>query len=316
MSFRRIWNYLLMIKGFYLSLLFRKVIVWGQPFALSAELVRGCNLHCPGCVGGTLHGEDVKQMSPELLEKTLISVYKRTFYLQLWFQGEPLLYNELTKALQLSRKYRMFSVLATNGLLLNESINQQLIVGKLEKIIVTIDTLPSSESGYRVGGNEASVVAHIKQLVQQKKLSKSKLPCIEAQMIVTSENENQIDEFKRILKEAGVDHVRLKPAHFNRLDDPDLPVPSKHARYKKHPTGIWEPIQPIRNRCRRLWSTLIISHKGQVVPCCFDKGIMYPLGNADIENPVKIWKAEAFNKYRKAILKNRRQIDICRNCTE
>ncbi|RLD50283.1 MAG: radical SAM protein, partial [Bacteroidetes bacterium] len=72
----------------------------------------------------------------------------------------------------------------------------------------------------------------------------------------------------------------------------------------------------LKNRCKRLWQSAVITNSGDVLPCCFDQDADYVSGNmqemrfSDINN-----NPESVN-FRKKLLTNRKQIDICRNCTE
>lgn len=316
LSFSRVINYLMLKTSYGLSLLLRRPIVWGQPFAISTEIVRGCNLRCTNCVGGSIHGDSIQFMSPELFEKLIKEVHTKTFYLQLWFQGEPLLHGNLREILQISGKFKMFSVLATNGILLDEEKRKMIVEQKLKKIIITTDPLPASENGFRIGGQSEKVYENIRQLIRQKEELKSHYPLVEVQMIVTHDNEKLMSGFRYDMIKLGVEKVTFKSAHFDNLKDPDLPVPSVLARYKKAENGLWETIRPVRNRCRRLWSTVVVSNNGDIVPCCFDKKLQYILGNSSTENVRKIWYGNKFSDYRALILKNRKSTDICNNCTE
>jgi radical SAM protein with 4Fe4S-binding SPASM domain len=60
----------------------------------------------------------------------------------------------------------------------------------------------------------------------------------------------------------------------------------------------------------------VITWDGKVVPCCFDKDGTYQLGGLN-NHPFKaIWKGEEYNRFRRLILKSRKNIDICQNCSE
>jgi radical SAM protein with 4Fe4S-binding SPASM domain len=52
------------------------------------------------------------------------------------------------------------------------------------------------------------------------------------------------------------------------------------------------------------------------VPCCFDKDAKHQLGDLQAKTFKEIWQSEAYNQFRKSILKSRKEIDICSNCSE
>jgi radical SAM protein with 4Fe4S-binding SPASM domain len=60
----------------------------------------------------------------------------------------------------------------------------------------------------------------------------------------------------------------------------------------------------------------VITWDGIVSPCCFDKDAKYKFGNIFVEKFKDIWTNNKYTNFRKAIIKNRKGIDICTNCTE
>jgi radical SAM protein with 4Fe4S-binding SPASM domain len=52
------------------------------------------------------------------------------------------------------------------------------------------------------------------------------------------------------------------------------------------------------------------------VPCCFDKDATHQLGQLKEQNFQQIWQNQSYQNFRGALLNNRSQIDICKNCTE
>jgi hypothetical protein len=61
----------------------------------------------------------------------------------------------------------------------------------------------------------------------------------------------------------------------------------------------------------------VINWDGTVSPCCFDKNAEYPLGNVFNDGGMKaVWKGKPYAEFRRQILKRRRDIPICTNCSE
>jgi radical SAM protein with 4Fe4S-binding SPASM domain len=65
-----------------------------------------------------------------------------------------------------------------------------------------------------------------------------------------------------------------------------------------------------------MWRSSVITWDGLVVPCCFDKDAQHQFGNVTTETFSEVWRSERYDQFRKAVLKNRKGIDICTNCTE
>jgi len=70
------------------------------------------------------------------------------------------------------------------------------------------------------------------------------------------------------------------------------------------------------NKCWRMWQGAVITWDGKVLPCCFDKDASHVMGTVQEERLSDIWKKRGYNDFRKQLLDNRSQIDMCRNCTE
>jgi radical SAM protein with 4Fe4S-binding SPASM domain len=65
-----------------------------------------------------------------------------------------------------------------------------------------------------------------------------------------------------------------------------------------------------------LWRGSVVTWDGLVVPCCFDKDATHRFGDVSKDSFAKVWRSEPYQGFRRAILKSRKEIDICTNCTE
>ena len=186
-------------------------------------------------------------------------------------------------------------------------------------MIISIDgTTQEVYERYRKGGNLDLVLSGIKNLIKYKKENKSKAPLIILQFLVLRHNENQIEEMKKLAKELQVDKLVFKTAQIYDNENAEEIVPStnKFSRYKKDKSGNYKLKNKLYNHCWRSWQGCVITQDGNLVPCCFDKNADYSFGNV-FENSFKqIWKSEGIKKFRQSILQNRKDIDICTNCTE
>jgi radical SAM protein with 4Fe4S-binding SPASM domain len=119
-------------------------------------------------------------------------------------------------------------------------------------------------------------------------------------------------------KEIGVDDVWFKTAQvYDFKNDPNnlIPTIDKYSRYKKTANG-FEFKGKLANHCWRLWHDPVITWDGLVAPCCFDKDAQHQLGNLKEKSFKEIWKNGEYTKFRTKILKGRKNIDICSNCSE
>jgi len=65
-----------------------------------------------------------------------------------------------------------------------------------------------------------------------------------------------------------------------------------------------------------MWQGAVVTWDGKVVPCCFDKDAQHVMGDLKSELMGKVWRSETYQQFRNQLLRDRSQIDICRNCTE
>ena len=70
------------------------------------------------------------------------------------------------------------------------------------------------------------------------------------------------------------------------------------------------------NHCWRMWSSCVFTWDAQVVPCCFDKDAKHSFGTISEKSFQDIWNSKKYHEFRQAILSNRKEIDICSNCSE
>ncbi|MEO8582922.1 MAG: SPASM domain-containing protein, partial [Flavitalea sp.] len=144
-------------------------------------------------------------------------------------------------------------------------------------------------------------------------------PFIFFQFLVVKPNEHQVDDIKILAKECGVNDVRFKTAQvYDYTNDPNglIPNTNKFSRYKKDKYGNYKPKNRLSNHCWRLWHATVITWDGLVVPCCFDKDAQHTLGNLKGKPFREIWHNPAYHEFRGQILKSRKNIDICSNCSE
>ena len=65
-----------------------------------------------------------------------------------------------------------------------------------------------------------------------------------------------------------------------------------------------------------MWSSSVITWDGKAVPCCFDKDAKYVLGDLTKNLFLDVWNNSRQLNFRKKILRSRKEIDICKNCSE
>jgi radical SAM protein with 4Fe4S-binding SPASM domain len=95
-----------------------------------------------------------------------------------------------------------------------------------------------------------------------------------------------------------------------------MPTNEKYSRYKRIFSGKYILKGDPGNHCWRMWSGSVLTWDGKVVPCCFDKDAQHSMGSLEQQSFQEIWRTEKYRNFRQAILSNRKEIDICSNCSE
>ena len=291
------------------------------PVFVSVEITNYCNLHCPECPVGRSKFSKTKKISfDSLLYKKMIDELKPTLeHIILYFQGEPFLNNRLPDLIKYAHDSRIYTSTSTNGQFLNEKTAKEIVLSGLDKIIISIDgsTQPVYET-YRVGGNLQKAIDGIIYLNEWKKSLESITPLIEIQFLVLKSNEHQMNEMQKMAKSLHVDRLTFKTAQLYDFENGSafLTTKSRYARYKKTVDGtyILKGKQP--NHCWRLWTGAVINVDGEILPCCFDKTSEYSFGNILEYSFLSCWQNKKAFSFRDKIIKNRKQFDMCRNCTE
>jgi len=240
-------------------------------------------------------------------------------YMILYFQGEPLMNPWFFEYVKKASQKKIYTATSTNAHFIDEETAGQIIESGLNKLIISLDGIGQKEYvTYRVGGSYQKVLDGISHVVKKKKELKSRTPHIVIQFIVFKSNEHQLGEVKQLCKDLGVDELQFKSAQFYNYEkgDPLMTTIDKYSRYKKQPDGSYTFKNPLKNKCYRMWSGCVITWDGLTVPCCFDKDADYKLGDLKLNTFKEVWQGPLYNDFRNKVFTNRKDIDICKNCTE
>ncbi len=318
--FQRFYNGILYLLSFTVSLVLKKPVVWAYPMVMNIEPVSYCNLHCRQCPLGMQQLTRGKHAMP-------VSVYQRIIneaspyltYLQLFFQGEPYLHPHLFEMIWFAHRKKIKTATSTNAQFLTNEAARKTVESRLDKIIISVDgATAETYQAYRQGGDFNKVITGVKHLVYWKNYLQSKTPVIVFQFLVLKSNQHETEQIKELGKALGVNRIELKTAQFYnyKKGNEQMTTLDAYSRYKKQANGSYRIKSRLPNRCTRLWTTMVVTADAQVVACCFDKNGQFVMGNLLQEKLIKVWRGLKFSNFRKKILKSRKSIDICTNCTE
>jgi len=316
----RAFNALVVLLGYYWSRLSSMPRHFGMPVALAIEPTTACNLGCPECPSGLRKfSRPTGNLKLELLEGLLQETRNTTAYITFYFQGEPFIHPGIFDMIRLASSKGIYTATSTNAHFLDSERAKQVVLSGLSRLIISIDgTTQEVYEQYRKGGELDKVIKGTEEVLAWKKRLKSATPHVIFQFLVVKPNQHQIPEVKRLAKDLGVDELRFKTAQVYDFQNgnpliPDIP---EYSRYKQNKSGQWEIKNTLDNHCWKMWHSCVITQNGEVVPCCFDKDASHSLGNISDGGLKAIWQGEKYRNFRAALLRSRKEIDICRNCSE
>lgn len=291
-----------------------------KPLFISIEPVNICNLRCPECpVGMRTRQIEAVDLNFETAKKLLDELAPTLMHVILYFQGEPLISNNFVDLVKYAHAKKLLTSTSTNAQLLTDEMAKSIVESGLDRLIISMDgTTQETYETYRVGGKLEKVIQAIEYVIKWKKELKSASPLIEIQFIVLKTNEHQMGDMKRLAKKLKVDKLTFKSAQLYDFENghPLLTTLQKYARYELRGDGKYHIKSPLKNSCKRLWNGAVINSRGEVLPCCFDKDSSFVFGNVNNKSFEKSWHSPEAYRFRKGILENRKQFDMCRNCTE
>ena len=320
LSLYKIYNYNKLLASYFYSKLLKQNYHNALPFALSIEPTTSCNLRCPQCPSGLRQfTRPTGMLDPEMFKKFVLQIKKHVHSLTFYFQGEPYLNPDFLKMVRTASDNNLYTITSTNAHYLNDEVSKQTIQSGLDEIIISIDgTSQETYEQYRVGGQLDKVLAGAQNIIKWKKELKSRKPYVVFQFVAFRSNEHQVNDIKKLGRDMGADIVRIKTAQIYDFENSQGMIPKNEAlsRYKKNSSGKWEIKNRLLDQCWRMWQACVITWDGKIVPCCFDKDAKYQLGDLTNNTFKEIWFSKPYHEFRQSILKSRKEIDICTNCTE
>ena len=319
-TLKRIFNLVKLYVSFLNSRITKMGKISGYPMAVSIEPTTACNLGCPECPSGLkAFSRPTGNLTLELHEKIIDQIKENVLYINYYFQGEPYINPHFLSFIKYAKTKDIYCSTSTNAHFLTSQKAKETVLSGLDKMIISIDgTTQETYEKYRKNGSLDKVIEGTNNIIEWKKKLNSKTPYVIFQFLVVKHNEGQLTDAKKLSKELGVDEIRFKTAQVydykngNRL----IPENEKYARYKITKNGDFKLKNKLYNHCWRMWSSSVFTFDGKLVPCCFDKDAKHQIGNLQTHSFKTIWNSKVYQDFRKNILNNRKEIDICKNCTE
>lgn len=254
-------------------------------------------------------------MPRELWQCVLTQIKPFAHTIQFYFQGEPLLNKDLPLMILEAHEAGLYTIVSTNAQALTPELAKALVRAGLNRIIISMDGLSEdSYNAYRVGGSLEQCKKALTYL-QKAKSGKSfnSFPVIELQVLRLRSNEHEWEEFKKLYKALGADRLVFKTAQLYHYAEghPLMPSDSRYSRYIQDADGRFRR-RSLSRGCLRVWSGVVITTTGEVLPCCYDKDAAHTYGNIMKTPLAELYSNEKALAFRKAALYEQPQ--ICKEC--
>jgi len=307
------------IKNFSLSRLEegdQKIHLQSMPYHYVIEPNNSCNLKCPLCPtglrmpgrkGGKLDFSNFKKLIDQ------ISDFAIELYMQNW--GESTLMPDLPEMIAYASSKNIWTHLSTNfSIPYKPGYLERLMRSGLSYIHIDVDgATQDTYEKYRKGGDVNLVLKNLEEIVGIKSKLNLNEPIIEAEMLVMSHNEHEIELVEKILRGIGVDKIKQGKIQVNPSLSKDwLPLNSDHV-YKTYQ----DKVSIDKDPCHWPWSGMVINWNGGVSACCIVDDSSADFGNALEVGIAEIWNNNNYQAARSEFSKekfNGERNTICNEC--
>ena len=319
------------------------------PKHLYLETTSRCNLRCRVCI---LH-KGSWEPQRDLSLKELIMICDQLPILErvaLHGIGEPILNQELPNMIRYLKKRKAFVFFNSNGILLDDICQNQLIDAGLDELRISLDA--ASPAGYKTMRNSDKfnlIVSNVKAFSERIKSLHVSHPKLSLWYLGTRENISELPDFVRLAAAIGITEVYLQRlVYFQDHEGYGLAKSEKtlrnsdtataeliHESYdiaersgvRFNASGLNNPLESvqtgIRNplpwkRCYRPTTLMYITANGNVLPCCISPFSTSDYDSIIMGNIFDISLAEIWSGHRYRVFRKQRQTEnppkCCKGC--
>ena len=293
----------------------------GYPYMAHVSPSGICDLRCDVCPVHDPAAKGKALLPFETYKRLIDEVGDYLVYVILWSWGEPFLNPDIGRMIAYARERNILTVTSTNMNRFSAEQAGEVVEAGLDLLIVALDgTTDEAHSRYRRGGSAARVIENTRRLVEERRRRRREKPFINLRMVVSKENEHQIEDFRSLAAELGVDMVSFKAFSTRQQGHVDPRVDRRYApdrdafRWYKYQTGYAVDKRPGKYNCKFPWTKPTLFADGEVLACEFDFRYTHSLGNLNEQSFREIWFGPGAKEFRKEFSRDRDEILFCRDC--
>ena len=130
-------------------------------------------------------------------------------YLVLYNLGEPLLNAHIYEMINYAKKRRIFVKLSTNGYFTDRKHIKDIVNCGIDELIISLDCVsPKNYLKYKNSHSFYDVINNIELIIKERKGRQS--PFINVQLLLIRDNEEDISQFRCLVRRLGVDKGLIK----------------------------------------------------------------------------------------------------------
>lgn len=289
-----------------------------MPVHVTIEPTNACNLQCPVCeTGNGSMSRETGLIRLEKFKNLIDQIAPHTSVLMFYFMGEPFLNKWAYEMIRYARQKGLYVESCTNGDFVDP---HGIIYSDVNDISFQIGGMTQeTHQLYRIRGDLKRVQKNLFNLLEERRKKPDSNVKINVGFIVMKHNEHEVTEFLEWAKEIGVDQANVIDPCVRSVDEGKLLLPTdkKYWFYDENAfeQGILKPKHLPDNECTWVWNSVVLSWDGSVIPCCRDPNGTHKFGNV-FEKPLKeIWNGPEVKAFRKNIVRNQGDVDICKLCS-
>ncbi len=284
-----------------------------SPIVISVDLWNECNENCVFCRSERGEIYDVKtqgkvpiikgKLELEYFKKIVDETYKTTIMIIPYINGEPLMYKGIYEALQYATSKKMLTLIASNGILLNERNSKKLIESGLDFLKVHISGMSKDVHSIQHRKGDVKLILHnLKRIVEMKQKYKSNITLM-LDYILYNHNKHELEPARQFAKDLNM-IFNVRPGNPAGMEETEgsqfnAPIPTK--------------------ACDWPWKALSVNWNADLLPCCeyvnWSGKSPYPNIKYNEINFKSFWNGNIVKNFRRSHIKfGRTKIDICSKC--
>lgn len=293
----------------------QKVIPLETPYAIDIDPSNLCNFKCKFCATHSSEKGDLikkQNMSFELFKKIIddLAMFPQKLkMLRITGNGEPLINKELPQMIAYAKNKNIaeYIEIFTNGSLLSEKMNRDLVSSGLDRIRISIEAL--DEEGYKnIAGVKIDFekfLTNIKDLYDNKKQCEIYIKIVDLAVKTEEEKEKYYNLFGDKCDKISIDNIIPFWPDFDNMD-------IGQTQFNKGVHG--QEVQNVKI-CPYIFYSLLINTDGRVTACCADWEHKLILGDISKESLLEVWNGQKLYNFWVDILKGKKdEYEMCKKC--